>query len=97
MREDKYAVTAVRASAGEELDAVESLRDALQAEPELVIVFGDSVKGEAVRTTGGFRRVAGHSGEVLCLVDYSNSRGAVDMGLLPDCCPVTGLGGWPDV
>src|SRR5580700_3597339 len=49
VREDGYAVASVRAAAGGELDAVESLRDRLKAEPELVVVFGDAIKGDAVR------------------------------------------------
>ncbi|HVN04599.1 MAG TPA: molybdopterin-dependent oxidoreductase, partial [Bryobacteraceae bacterium] len=84
VREDKYAVASLRAAAGGELDAVESLRDRLKAEPELVIVFGDAVKGEAVRRLVDFGESLGIPVQYICLVDDSNSRGAVDMGLLPD-------------
>jgi NADH-quinone oxidoreductase subunit G len=84
VREDKYAVASVRAAGGGELDAVESLRDRLKAEPELVVVFGDAIKGEAVRRLVDFGESLGIPVQYCCLVDYSNSRGAVDMGLLPD-------------
>jgi NADH-quinone oxidoreductase subunit G len=84
VREDKYAAAAVRAAAGDEFNAVESLRDRLKGEPELVIVFGDAIKGEAVRRLVEFGESLGIPVGYVCLVDYSNSRGAVDMGLLPD-------------
>jgi NADH-quinone oxidoreductase subunit G len=84
VREDKYAVASLRVAAGGELDAVESLRDRLKAEPELVIVFGDAIKGEAVRRLVEFGESLGIPVQYVCLVDDSNSRGAVDMGLLPD-------------
>jgi NADH-quinone oxidoreductase subunit G len=84
VREDKYAAASVRVAEGGELDAVESLRDRLKAEPELVIVFGDAIKGEGVRRLVDFGESLGIPVEYVCLVDYSNSRGAVDMGLLPD-------------
>ena len=84
VREDQYAAASVRVAEGGELDAVESLRDRLKAEPELVVVFGDAIKGEAVRRLVDFGESLGIPVQYCCLVDYSNSRGAVDMGLLPD-------------
>jgi NADH-quinone oxidoreductase subunit G len=84
VREDKYAAASLRVAEGGELDAVESLRDRLKAEPELVIVFGDAIKGDGVRRLVDFGESLGIPVEYICLVDYSNSRGAVDMGLLPD-------------
>ena len=57
---------------------------ACKAEPELVIVFGDAIKGEAVRRLVDFGESLGIPVRYVCLLDYSNSRGAVDMGLLPD-------------
>ena len=84
VREDKYSAASLRVGAGGELDAVESLRDRLKAEPELVVVFDDAVKGEGVRRLVDFGESLGIPVQYVCLVDYSNSRGAVDMGLLPD-------------
>ena len=54
---------------------------------ELVIVFGDTIKGDAVRRLVAFGDSLGIPVKYVCLVDYSNSRGASDMGLLPDLGP----------
>jgi NADH-quinone oxidoreductase subunit G len=87
VREDQYAKQIVRAEAGREFEALESLREKLTAEPELVILFGDSIKGEAVRQLVAFGDSLGKPTKYVCLVDYSNSRGAADMGILPDLLP----------
>jgi NADH-quinone oxidoreductase subunit G len=84
VREDAYAAASLRVVPGDELKAVESLRERLQAEPEMVILFSDAIKGEAVRALVDFGESLGIPVQYVCLVDYSNSRGAVDMGLLPD-------------
>jgi NADH-quinone oxidoreductase subunit G len=84
VREDKYAAASLRAAPGGEMDAVRSLAERLKAEPELVIVFGDAIKGEAVGRLVDFGESLGIPVQYICLVDDSNSRGAVDMGLLPD-------------
>jgi NADH-quinone oxidoreductase subunit G len=87
VREDQIATRSVRAAAGQEFDALHELRDALAAEPELVIVFDDSIKGDAVRNLVAFGDSLGKPVRYCCLVDYSNSRGAMDMGVLPDLLP----------
>ncbi|MGA2184535.1 MAG: NADH-quinone oxidoreductase subunit NuoG [Bryobacteraceae bacterium] len=84
IRENAYAVAAITAAAGTEIDALEQLRDKLKAEPELVILYGDSVKGDAVRRLVAFGDSLGIPVKYVPLVDSSNSRGAFDMGLLPD-------------
>jgi NADH-quinone oxidoreductase subunit G len=61
----------------------ESLREKLAAEANLVIVFGDSVQGDGVRKLVAFGDSLGIPVKYVCLVDYSNSRGAFDMGLVP--------------
>ena len=71
------------------LEALEGLRDKLKAEPELVILFDDSFKGADIARLVDFGESLGIPVKYICLVDYSNSRGAVDMGLMPDCCPAT--------
>ncbi len=65
VREDQYAAKSVRKPPGSELDALAELRDALAAEPELVILFGDSVKGDDVRKLVAFGDSLGNSGQVL--------------------------------
>ena len=74
VREDAYA----RRAAG-----VEAFRDSLKAESGLVIVFGDSIQGDALRKLIGFGDSLGIPVKYVCLTDYSNSRGAFDMGLVP--------------
>ncbi len=86
VREDSYAETA-RAEAGKEFDVLESFRERLAAEPELVILFGASISGEAIRRLVAFGDSLGIPVKYVVLVDYSNSRGASDMGLLPDLLP----------
>jgi NADH-quinone oxidoreductase subunit G len=87
VREDNYAVKSVRTPAGSELGALEELRGALAAEPELVILFNDSVKGQDVRTLVAFGQSLGIPVKYCALLDYSNSRGAIDMGLVPELLP----------
>lgn len=98
VREDKYSVSHVQAAAGQELAALEGLREQLSKEPELLILFGASVKGEAVKKLVAFADSLGVAKiKYICLLDYANSRGAIDMGLLPDLgpgykpAPATGL------
>ena len=50
---------------------------------DLIIVFGDAVQGDAVRELVAFGDSLGIPAKYICLVDYSNSRGAFDMGLIP--------------
>jgi NADH-quinone oxidoreductase subunit G len=83
VREDHQAAATVRVKQGGELAGVESLRDKLKAETELVIVFGDAIQGDAVRKLVAFGDSLGIPVKYVCLVDYSNSRGAFDMGVLP--------------
>ena len=87
VREDNYAVKSVRKPRFTELEALPELRDALKAESELVIVFGDSVKGADVRRLVEFGESLGIPVKYCALLDYSNSRGAIDMGLVPELLP----------
>jgi NADH-quinone oxidoreductase subunit G len=77
VREDHYAAAIVRGG------DYESLRDQLKGEPELVILFDDSCQGDGVRKLVEFGASLGIPVKYICLLDYSNSRGAVDMGLTP--------------
>ena len=87
VREQKTAIRSLIAVRGEELPTVDTLRDPLSKEPELVILFGDSIKGDKVRQLVAFGDSLCIPVKYVCLVDYSNSRGAADMGLLPDLEP----------
>jgi NADH-quinone oxidoreductase subunit G len=83
VREDQQAVASVRVQKGGELAGVEGLRDKLKAEADLVILFGDAIQGESLRKLIAFGDSLGIPVKYVCLVDYSNSRGAFDMGLIP--------------
>ena len=87
VREDHYSTKSIRKGSGTELDALAELRDALAAEPELVILFNDTVKGDDVRKLVEFGQSLGNAVKYCPLLDYSNSRGAIDMGLLPELLP----------
>ena len=85
VREDKYAATTVRAASPQDyFAAIDNLREKLCAEPDLVIVFDDSVKGADLRKLVDLGETFGIPVKYICLLDYSNSRGAVDMGLTPE-------------
>jgi NADH-quinone oxidoreductase subunit G len=87
VREDQYAKKIVHAAEGDELRALGSLHEELKQLPELVILYGDSIKGQAVRDLVAFGDSLGVPVKYVPLVDYSNSRGASDMGLLPGLLP----------
>jgi NADH-quinone oxidoreductase subunit G len=89
VREDKYAVASVRVgrSPADYFAALESLRDKLKSEPELVILFDDTFKSGDIRQLVEFGESLGVAVKYVALVDYSNSRGAVDMGLTPELLP----------
>jgi NADH-quinone oxidoreductase subunit G len=83
VREDQQAKASVRVQKGGEFAGVESLHGQLKAEGNLVIVFGDAIQGESLRKLVAFGDSLGIPVKYVCLVDYSNSRGAFDMGLIP--------------
>jgi NADH-quinone oxidoreductase subunit G len=86
-REDRYAKKVLTAAPGAELRALEEMRAELAQEPELVILFGDAVKGTKVGELVAFGDSLGIPVKYVCLLDYSNSRGAQEWGLLPDLGP----------
>ncbi len=65
-------------------DALKQLRDELQAQKNLVIIFGSELQGADIAALVKF---GGSSAKFICLGDYANSRGASDMGLYPDLLP----------
>jgi NADH-quinone oxidoreductase subunit G len=87
VREQDLAVRSIITAPGRELADVESLREQLASEPELVILFGDAIKGDAIRKLVAFGNSLGIPVKYVCLVDYSNSRGASDLGLSPNAGP----------
>jgi len=66
-------------------EALVTLRDTLKQESGLVIIFGSELRGSDVKAMVDFGLA--RSAKFVCLGDYSNSRGAADMGLYPDMLP----------
>jgi NADH-quinone oxidoreductase subunit G len=68
-------------------EALVQLKAALEAEQDVVILFGAEIQGPSLRDLVSFAgRINGQT-KIMALGDYSNSRGAADMGLLPDRLP----------
>jgi len=63
------------------------LQAALDAEPEVAIVFGAEITGTAIAQLVAFGSKLHGKVRYMALGDYANSRGAADMGLLPDRLP----------
>ncbi|MBI4460355.1 MAG: (2Fe-2S)-binding protein, partial [Acidobacteria bacterium] len=69
------------------LELLSDFRSSLMSEKDVIVVFGDEITGDAVSLLVQFgSRLAGQT-RYIALGDYSNSRGASDMGLLPDLLP----------
>ena len=66
-------------------DALKQLRDELKAQQNPVIIFGSELRGADIAALVKFG--AGVNAKFICLGDYANSRGAADMGVLPDLLP----------
>ncbi len=66
--------------------ALETFRDAIKAEEKLLILIGSELRGKDLKALIDFGLTI--PGAKFALIsDYSNSRGAADMGLLPDMLP----------
>ncbi len=86
--------TAVRWLAGGEaqldggtIERLSSLKVLLQRESNVVIVFGAELTGAAIRDLVKFGSSLPGQTRYMALGDYANSRGAADMGQLPDVLP----------
>ncbi len=64
-----------------------ALKQELEAEPEVAIVFGAGLTGAAIANLVAFGSKLPGKVRYMALGDYANSRGAADMGLLPDRLP----------
>jgi NADH-quinone oxidoreductase subunit G len=63
------------------------LRAALERESDVIILFGPEIQGAAVQRLVEFGQTLPGNTRYIALGDYANSRGAADMGLLPDRLP----------
>ena len=66
--------------------ALQTLREALAAEPNLLILIGSQVRGSSLNAIVQFG-LSLHNTRFALLSDYVNAHGAADMGLLPDMLP----------
>ncbi|MFZ0661659.1 MAG: molybdopterin-dependent oxidoreductase [Acidobacteriaceae bacterium] len=73
-------------SAFEANDESAAFRDAINKEESLVIAFGSELRGRDIAALVQFGLSLPNT-QFACLGDYSNSRGAADMGLFPDLLP----------
>jgi NADH-quinone oxidoreductase subunit G len=64
-----------------------ALKDALAKESDVFVVFGAELTGAAIRDLVSYGSTLAGQTRYMALGDYSNSRGAADMGLLPDRLP----------
>jgi NADH-quinone oxidoreductase subunit G len=95
---------AVRALAGEPslgpdgvspiASEIASLGEKLRKESGTIIIFGDEIRGKDVAGLVQWGLTLPGQTRFIALGDYANSRGAADMGLLPDVLP--GYGGLSD-
>jgi NADH-quinone oxidoreductase chain G len=80
---------AVRALAGTEAASPElgALRERLGEENDTVIIFGDAIRGKQIGELVRWGLTLPGTTRFVALGDYANSRGAADMGVLPNTMP----------
>ncbi len=84
---DDAALDSIKAGTGDSPAADwNGLRDQLRAEKNLIIIFGSEIRGENIERLVAFGSAI-DGAKLICLGDYSNSRGAADMGIYPDLLP----------
>jgi NADH-quinone oxidoreductase subunit G len=76
---------AAASNLGAATDSLSKLRETLNSATGLIIAFGPELRGEAIDALVAYGAPRG--AKFICLADYSNSRGAADMGLYPDLLP----------
>jgi len=77
---------AAASSAVADANALSAFREAVQGEPNLLILIGSELRGASLKKLIDFG-LAVPGAKFALLGDYANSRGAADMGLLPDLLP----------
>jgi NADH-quinone oxidoreductase subunit G len=68
-------------------ESLGQMKSALEKESDVAILFGADIQGGAIRDLVAFGSRLGGQTRYMALGDYSNSRGAADMGILPDRLP----------
>jgi len=67
--------------------ALDRVRAALEQESDVIVLFGAELHGPAVQRLVEFGNKLPGRTRYIALGDYANSRGAADMGVLPDRLP----------
>src|SRR5262249_31347049 len=70
-----------------QVERLVTIKAELEAESELAIVFGSEISGAAISQLVAFASKLPYKARFMALADYANSRGAADMGVLPDRFP----------
>jgi NADH-quinone oxidoreductase subunit G len=78
--------SASASEAATDANALSSFRDAIKAEEKLLILIGSELRGKDLKALIDFGLTI-PGAKFALLSDYANSRGAADMGLLPDMLP----------
>ena len=68
-------------------ESLVQLKAALEASSDVVVLFGAGIQGAAIRDLVSLGARFGGQTKYMALGDYANSRGASDMGILPDRLP----------
>ena len=68
-------------------DELGGLAARLQQAGDTVVIFGDAIRGQEVETLVRWGLTLPGRTRFVALGDYANSRGAADMGVLPDVLP----------
>jgi NADH-quinone oxidoreductase subunit G len=68
---------------GTTTETLQKLAETLRSEPNLLVLFGAEIQDVSIQ----YLTNALPNAKFICLGDYSNSRGAADMGLHPDLLP----------
>src|SRR5215468_5813278 len=83
----RYLASGDNQVAGPVNDQLNTLKSALSNESDVAIVFGAELTGSAINAVVALGSSLPGKTRYMTLGDYSNSRGAADMGVLPDRLP----------
>ena len=85
--ENEAVALKVLAGGGNDSPELAALREKLAKESDTLIIFGDSIRGEQVGELVRWGLTLPGKTRFVPLGDYANSRGAADLGVLPDALP----------
>jgi NADH-quinone oxidoreductase subunit G len=75
-----------QSTSGTTRDGWKDLREKIRAEQNMIVVFGSELRGQDIENLASFSSTL-TGAKLICLGDYSNSRGASEMGLYPNLLP----------